>query len=120
MGFSKNDYRTKEIARKGGLATAKKWAAIREARAREARRPQEEAKYKAFEEAYEGIFNGFEMINVFHEKIDKGNAILMGQADDCAKCHDIDVGQDGIFCYFFVEPEKVKKQVRFNTSVYLF
>lgn len=120
MRFSKHDYRTKDIARKGGMANARKWATIREERARQARRPQEEAAFKAFEEASDGIFNGFEMINVFHERINKANAIFVDFADDAAMCRGVNVGADGITCYFFTEPENVKKQVLFNRSVYLF
>ena len=120
MRFSKYDDRTRRAARAGGAATARKWARIREERERAARRPQEEAAFKAFTDATAGVFDGFDMVNVFHERINKRDAVIVGVADDVATCYGVNVGADGVACYFFVLPEKVKKQVRFNRSVYLF
>lgn len=120
MKFKKYDFTTKQAARKGGEATARKWAAIRAERERAAREPKEQEAYRAFIEAEEGIFDGFKMANVFHKNVDKNGCILFEYADDVAMCEGVSVGADGIACYFFTEPEKVKKQVRFNRSVYLF
>lgn len=120
MKFTRNDYFTKQAARKGGAATASKWARIRLEKERAESRQLEEKAFEEFEKAEEGIFNGFAMVNVFHERVNKLNAILVDIADQMATCHGVSVGEDEIMCYFFTEPEKVKKQVRFNRSVYLF
>lgn len=120
MKFRKNDRKTRQIARRGGAATAAKWAAIHRAREREARRPAEEEAYAEFIAADSGTFDGFRMVDVFHEHHNKADAVIVDEADDCATCRGVHVGADGITCYFFAQPEQVKKIVTFNRSAYLF
>lgn len=118
--FRKNNEFTKRAARKGGAATAAKWAAIRREREKQERAPREKIYFEQFENAEEGIFDGLKMIDIFHKHYNKNNALFWSEADDVATCEGVRVGADGIICYFFVTPENVKKQVRFNHSVYLF
>lgn len=120
MRFKKYDFTSKQAARKGGEATARKWAAIRAEREREAREQKEQEAYKAFLEAEEGIFDGFGMASVFHKNVDKNKAFFISEADDVATCEGVNVGADGVTCYFYALPSQIKKQVRFNRSVYLF
>lgn len=77
-------------------------------------------KFEEFMKAKEGNFNGFEFVDVFHEKIKKSDAILIDESDDCADCQGVHVGSDGVTCYFYTTPDKVSKKVFFNRSVYLF
>lgn len=107
-------------AKKGGRATAEKWARIRTERERIARRPAEEKAFSDFMNADAGIFDGFKMVDVFHERINKNDALIVGYSDDVATACGVNVGADGVVVYFFTTPERVKKQVRFNRSVYCF
>ncbi len=77
-------------------------------------------KFEKFEKAKSGVFNGFEFVELFHEKYDKDNAIYKTTANDAAnaitpfgKFH---TGADGVTCYFF--SKKPKKRVEFNRSIY--
>lgn len=76
--------------------------------------------YNNFINAKSGNFNGFEMVDIFHKKINKEDALYVAEANDGAEALGISVGADGITCYFFVEPNAVTKKVFFNRSVYLF
>lgn len=118
--FRKNNDFTKRAARKGGEATAAKWAAIRREREKREREPFEKMYFEQFEKSETGIFNGFKMVDIFHKHYNKKSALFWSEADDVATCEGVPVGSDGVTCYFFVTPENVKKQVRFNHSVYLF
>lgn len=68
------------------------------------------------------------MVEIFHKKYSKYNAIEWGCADDCAQFTSsagavIDTGADGVNVYLMTE-SAVKsggcKQVHFNRSVYVF
>lgn len=89
---------------------------------------QELKAFEDFENAESGIFNGFEMAEIFHKKYSKYNAIEWGYADDCADFTSsagavIHTGADGVKVYLMTE-SAVKsggcKQVHFNRSVYVF
>lgn len=110
----------RQAGKKGGATTAAKWAAIRAAKEREAMKAEEAAAFDVFERATAGIFDGFEMAAIFHEKIDKAGALIVAESDDAGDALGVHVGADGVACYFYTRPENVKKQVRFNRSVYLF
>lgn len=118
--FGKNNEFTKRAARQGGEATAAKWAAIRREREKQEREPLEKMYFEQFENAEKGIFDGFKMRDTFHKHYNKNDALFRAESDDVATCRGVSVGSDGITCYFFAAPENVKKQVRFNHSVYLF
>ena len=118
--FRKNNDFTKRAAHKGGEATAAKWAAIRREREKQERVPFEKMYFEQFENAEKGIFDGFKMIDIFHKHYNKAAALFWAESDDIGTCNGVSVGSDGITCYFFVAPENVEKQVRFNHSVYLF
>ena len=92
---------------------------LRTKKASEARAKELEA-FELFQKAESGTFNGFEFANIFHEKINKKDAIIIGESDDTATCHGVTVGADGVICYFFCEPQNAKKQIQFNRSVYIF
>lgn len=118
MRFSKY-YQPK--TKKGGRKPSSATIAKREAETKKAYKKELKA-FEAFENAAEGAFDGFEFINVFHQKVDKYAAILTAVANDEAdvltpfgKFH---TGSDGITCYFF--SEKPTKTVRFNRSIYYF
>lgn len=110
----------RQAGKKGGATTAAKWAAIRAAKEREAMQAEEAAAFDAFERAPAGIFDGFAMAAIFHEKINKADALIISESDDGGDALGVHVGADGVTCYFYTRPETVKKQVRFNISVYLF
>lgn len=107
-------------AQKGGRATAEKWARIRAERERIARRTAEEKAFSDFMNADAGIFDGFKMVDVFHEKVNKRDAVAFSYSDDKGDALGVHVGADGVAVYFFAAPGEVKKQVRFNRSVYCF
>ena len=118
---------TKQNARfygaKGGCcATHKKSESTLQKERNEAIRVRniENEEYARFLTATDGIFNGFAMVNVFHENINKENAIIIDESDDCATCRGVHVGSDGVTVYFFCDPKNAKKQVQFNRSVYVF
>lgn len=118
---------TKENAKKygsmgGRAATHKKSekTLLKEKAEKERLLALEEAAYNEFVNAESGIFNGFRMVNKFHGAVKKADAIRVAYADDCATACGVNVGMDGVACYFYAEPENVTKQVRFNHSVYLF
>ena len=118
--FRKNNDFTKRAARKGGEATAAKWATIRREREKQEREPFEKMYFEQFENAENGVFDGFKMIDIFHKHYNKNDARFWAVSDDAATCEGVSVGSDDVICYFFAAPENVKKQVRFNHSVYLF
>lgn len=86
------------------------------------KRAREEERYEAFSKAPEGNFDGYDFVNVFHEKIDKNNAILAAWADDTAKVvafgKTYRVDEDGKRCFFF--SKNPTKRVIFNSSTYFF
>lgn len=80
----------------------------------------EKQAFEQFEKAKSGIFNGFDFVKIFHQKYRKEDALHVAESDDRADALGVHVGADGVKVYFFCEPEKAKKQVRFNFSVYIF
>lgn len=78
--------------------------------------------WKKFEEAEDGFFNGFEFVNIFHERINKANAVYVGKSDDSAEVvapfGTFHAAADDITVYFFNKTPK--KIVSFNRSVYFF
>lgn len=127
MEFNKQN--AKYYGRRGGLAAQAKKArekiVINE---RAARLSRELKAFKDFENAESGIFDGFEMVEIFHVKYNKYDALEWGYADDCAQFISragavINTGADGVNVYLMTE-SAVKsggcKQVRFNRSVYVF
>lgn len=83
MKFNKQN--AKYYGRRGGLAAqAKKARENFDGNARGARLSQELKAFEDFENAESGIFDGFEMAEIFHKKYSKYNAIEWGCADDCA------------------------------------
>lgn len=129
MKFNFNKQNAKYYGRRGGLAAqAKKARENFDGNAREARLSQELKAFEDFENAESGIFDGFEMAEIFHKKYSKYNAIEWGCADDCAHFTSsagavIDTGADGVKVYLMTE-SAVKsggcKQVHFNRSIYVF
>lgn len=127
MQFNKQN--AKYYGRRGGLAAqAKKARENFDGNARGARLSQELKAFEDFENAESGIFDGFEMVEIFHKKYSKYNALEWGCADDCAQFTSsagavIDTGADGVNVYLMTE-SAVKsggcKQVHFNRSVYVF
>ena len=127
MQFNKQN--AKYYGRRGGLAAqAKKAREKIVVNERETRLSQELKALKDFENAESGIFDGFEMVEIFHAKYSKYNAIEWGYADDCADFTSsagavIHTGADGVNVYLMTE-SAVKsggcKQVHFNRSIYVF
>ena len=127
MQFNKQNAR--RYGRRGGLATqAKKAREKIIVNERGTRLSREMKAFEDFEKAESGIFNGFEMVESFHKKYSKYNAIEWGYADDCADFTSsagavIHTGADGVNVYLMTE-SAVKsggcKQVHFNRSVYVF
>lgn len=121
MRFTKQNARY--YGRKGGLsATHKKSEKTlkREAKRISTEREKQEAAYARFEAAESGSFNGYEMIDIFHEKMRGRQPLRVVEADDTANADGVHVGADGVTVYFFAPSDRVKKQVRFNYSIYLF
>lgn len=127
MKFNKQNAR--RYGRRGGLAAqAKKARENFDGNARGARLSQELKAFEDFENAESGIFDGFEMAEIFHKKYNIYNAIEWGYADDCANFTSsagavIHTGADGVKVYLMTE-SAVKsggcKQVHFNRSIYVF
>ena len=127
MKFNKQNAR--RYGRRGGLATqAKKAREKIVVNERGTRLIQELKAFKDFENAESGIFDGFEMVEIFHVKYSKYDAIEWGFADDCTQFTSragavINTGADGVNVYLMTE-SAVKsggcKQVHFNRSVYVF
>lgn len=127
MEFNKQN--AKYYGRLGGLAAQAKKAREKIIfNERETRLSRELKAFKDFEKAESGIFDGFEMVEIFHVKYSKYDAIEWGCADDCAQFTSragafINTGADGVNVYLMTE-SAVKsggcKQVRFNRSVYVF
>lgn len=127
MKFNKQN--AKYYGRRGGLATqAKKAREKIVVNDRGTRLCRELKAFKDFEKAESGIFYGFEMLEIFHVKYSKYDAIEWGYADDCAQFISragavINTGADGVNVYLMTE-SAVKsggcKQVHFNRSVYVF
>lgn len=124
-----NKQNAKYYGRRGGLAAqAKKRREKIVVNERGTRLSQELKAFKDFENAESGIFDGFEMVEIFHVKYSKYDAMEWGCADDCAQFTSragavINTGADGVYVYLMTE-SAVKssgcKQVRFNRSVYVF
>jgi hypothetical protein len=129
MRFEFNKQNAKYYGRRGGLATqAKKAREKIVVKERETRLSQELKAFKDFENAESGIFDGFEMVEIFHVKYSKYDAKEWGYADDCAQFTSragavINTGADGVNVYLMTE-SAVKsggcKQVHFNRSIYVF
>jgi hypothetical protein len=129
MRFKFNKQNAKYYGRRGGLATqAKKAREKIVVKERETRLSQELKAFKDFENAESGIFDGFEMVEIFHVKYSKYDAKEWGYADDCAQFTSragavINTGADGVNVYLMTE-SAVKsggcKQVHFNRSIYVF
>ena len=127
MQFNKQNAR--RYGRRGGLAAqAKKAREKIVVNERETRLSQELKALKDFENAESGIFDGFEMVEIFNVKYSKYDAIEWGCANDCAQFTSragavINTGADGVNVYLMTE-NAVKsggcKQVHFNRSVYVF
>lgn len=127
MKFNKQN--AKYYGRRGGLATQAKKAREKIVVDEMATRLSRELKaFKDFENAESGIFDGFEMAEIFHVKYSKYDAMEWGYADDCAQFTSragavINTGADGVNVYLMTE-NAVKsggcKQVHFNRSVYVF
>ena len=127
MEFNKQN--AQYYGRRGGLAAqAKKRREKLVINERGTRLSRELKAFEDFENAKSGIFDGFEMVEIFHVKYKKCDAIEWGCADDCAQFTSsagavINTGADGVNVYVMTE-SAVKsggcKQVHFNRSVYVF
>lgn len=124
MKFSKNN---QPAHRGGGSRPSEATIARRQAEAKEAKSADEQA-YAVFEQASEGFFNGFSMVESFHRYHDKATALEVLTSDDSAEVvtssgATIHAGADDITVYVMTNEAKagnVKKVVRFNRSVYVF
>lgn len=76
--------------------------------------------YQEFLKADKGIFDGFDFADAFHKNIHKEEALLHLHSNIDGFCRGIDVGNEYVDVYFFCEPSKARKQVRFHRSVYVF
>lgn len=118
MRFTKQNARY--YGRKGGRTAAQnRTSKARQAEA-ERQAQAEAAAFSRFEQAGSGYFNGFEMANIFHARINKADALTVEQSDDSGNAHGVHVGADGVTVYFFCKPEQARKQVAFSRSVYVF
>lgn len=127
MKFNKQNARY--YGRRGGLATQAKKAREKIVINERATCLSQELKaFKDFENAESGIFDGYEMVEIFHVKYSKYDAMEWGYADDRAQFTSragavINTGADSVNVYLMTE-NAVKwggcKQVRFNRSVYVF
>lgn len=106
----------------GSLLTKEEIYEIEKEQSAKEREEFEKKNFEEFENAKEGIFDGFKFVDIFHktEKYSKYNSIKTGHSDEKAECEGVNVGCDYVDVYFFCEPVNVKKQVRFNRSVYCF
>lgn len=122
MKFSKY-YQPKH--RNGGRKPSEKSLEKRRLQAEQPARAEHERELQAwqkFEEAESGNFNGFAFVNIFHERVNKANALYIGESDDGANVSTpfgvFHTGADGITVYFFSKTPK--KRVDFNRSSYYF
>jgi len=121
MKFNKSN--AKYYGARGGRAASHHKSAKtleRERQAKEQMTALEQSRYDDFVNAESGIFSGFAFADIFHSSINKADAIITAESDDCAMCEGVNVGADGVTVYFFCQPTDSKKQVRFNRSVYVF
>lgn len=76
--------------------------------------------FENFENATSGSFNGFDFVELFHQKWNKINAVHVCVADDTATAitpfGTFKVAEDGMTCYFMTTLPT--KKVVFNRSVY--
>ncbi len=94
----------------------------------EQQQQREAQAYADFEKAGEGFFDGFAMVDIFHQHYKKAAALEVLFADDCADVTTstgatIHAGSDGVTVYVMSEAARngnAKKIVRFNRSVYAF
>ncbi len=101
---------------KAQMARLQEEEALKKAKRRELEREE----FERFQTAESGEFNGFKFVEVFHENIDKKDALLTSFSDQFAMCEGIKVGRPEVHVYFFTKPECAKKIVRFNRSIYVF
>lgn len=107
--------------RRGGRKPSPATIEKRQAEARAERERQINA-FNEFMNAESGFFDGFDFVDIFHEKIKKADAIYTGETDDRADIitpfGTFHAGADGITAYFF--SKQPKKTVSFNRSIYFF
>lgn len=122
MLFSKYN-QPKKANRRGGRKPSPATIAKRQAALRAQYEREQNAEAIAFEKfmtAESGDFDGFAIVNLFHEHFDKRNAIYTTESDDEANAitpfGTFHTGADGVTVYFF--SEQPKKVVTFNRSVY--
>lgn len=113
----------KKANRRGGRKPSPATLAKREAALRAQYEREQNAEAVAFEKfmaAESGNFDGFAFVNLFHQHLDKRNAIYTTESDDEANAitpfGTFHAGADGVTAYFF--SEQPKKVVYFNRSVY--
>ena len=69
------------------------------------------------------IYNGYSRSEEAARLIQRARTrvpVMFGASDECAICHGVNVGADGVKCYFYTKPESVTVQVRTNKVIYLF
>lgn len=117
----------KKANRRGGrkpspATLAKRQAALLAQKENEREQNAEAVAFEKFMTAESGNFDGFAIVNLFHEHFDKRNAIYTTESDDEANAitpfGTFHAGADGVTAYFF--SEQPKKVVYFNRSVYFF
>jgi hypothetical protein len=84
------------------------------------KRERERAAFSEFLNAKSGVFNGYDFEDDFYDFKTTKKPLFIDESDDMAECRGVHVGADGVKVVFFVEPKKSKKQVRFNSIVYVF
>lgn len=118
MLFSKF-HQPKPSRRRGGRKPSAATIAKREQKAREERQ-REQIAFDNFLNADSGIFDGFDFVNLFHQKHNKSEAIYIGYSNDSADVvtdfGTFHAGADDVAAYFY--SKNPTKMVRFNRSVY--
>lgn len=118
MLFSKF-HQPKPSRRRGGRKPSAATIAKREQKAREERQ-REQIAFDNFLNADSGIFDGFDFVNLFHQKYNKSEAVYIGYSNDSADVvtdfGTFHAGADDVAAYFYSKnPTKI---VMFNRSVY--
>ena len=111
----------------GGRKPSPATIAKRQAAA-EAEQQRQAAALEKFENAESGYFDGFEMVDAFHAKYSKWDALEALESDDCAeavtsKGAKVHANGDGVKIYVMTEAARngnSHKVVAFNWSCYIF
>ena len=66
------------------------------------------------------IYSDSEEVAIFMRRARTYAPLLMTKSDDAGNCMGVNVGADGVVCYFYTAPDEVTVQVRTNKVIYLF